>query len=126
MPPQTILLVDDDLLILQLGRELLEYLGFRVAIAGDAPQALELFQRLGRVDLVILDYHLPGLNGQGLLRELRSRDAGVQVLIASGYITPQEMAPLQETGVCGVINKPFRIRELQQRIQEVLAGAGEG
>ena len=45
-PPRTILLVDDDPLIRQLGRELLEHLGYRVETASDAAQALEIFQRL--------------------------------------------------------------------------------
>ncbi len=124
--PATILLVDDDPLIRDLGRELLEYLGFRVATAADAVQALETFQSLERVDLVILDYQLPGLNGFQLFQELKALDAGVRVLMASGYLSAREMARLQESGVQGIIDKPFRLAELRQRIQAALASSSGG
>ena len=121
--PQTILLVDDDSLVRQLGRELLERLGYRVATAADAPQALEVFPRLGKVDLVILDYHLPGINGHRLFQKLKGLDAGVRVLMASGFLCPREVARLRKGGVRGIIYKPFRLGALQQRIQTVLGKA---
>ncbi len=92
-PPRTILLVDDDPLILELGRELLEHLGYRVETASDAAQALEVFQRQG-ADLVILDYRLPGMDGYQLLQELRALDAGVRVLVATGHALPPGSDPL--------------------------------
>jgi two-component system cell cycle sensor histidine kinase/response regulator CckA len=125
MPLQTILLVDDDPLILELGRELLEHLGFRVATAGDATQALAVFQSLDRVDLAILDYHLAGEDGFQLFRALRALDAGVRVLIATGFLGKTEEARLKQGGVQAIIYKPFRLTELQQSIQAALA-AGSG
>lgn len=126
MPSQIILLVDDDPLIRQLGRELLEHLGFRVETAADAARALEVFQNLDRVDLVILDYHLPGADGQRLVRELRALDAGVRLLVVSGFLSPREAARLQAGGVQGIIYKPFRLKELQQGIRAALAQAAAG
>jgi two-component system cell cycle sensor histidine kinase/response regulator CckA len=126
LPPQTIMLVDDDPLIRQLGRELLEHLGFRVETAADAARALEVFQDLDRVDLVILDYHLPGSDGQRLVRDLRALDAGVRVLVVSGFLSPREAARLQAGGVQGIIYKPFRLKELQQGIRAALAQAAAG
>lgn len=123
--PQTVLLVDDDPLILELGRELLEHLGFRVATAGDVPQALALFQSSAGVDLAILDYHLVGGDGYQLLQQLRSLDAGVPVLIATGFLAKGEVARLKKGGVQGIIYKPFRLTELQQSIRAALA-AGPG
>jgi CheY-like chemotaxis protein len=123
MSSRTILLVDDDPLIRQLGGELLEHLGFRVATAGDAPQALEAFHRLEGADLVILDYQLPGMDGYQLFQELRGLDAEVRVLMASGFLCPQEVARLRKGGVRGIIYKPFRLGALQQRIQTVLGKA---
>jgi DNA-binding response OmpR family regulator len=122
-PPLTILLVDDDPLILRLGRELLETLGFRVETAGDAPRALAAFQRLERTDLVILDQQLPGMNGYQLFQELRARSAGVRVLMASGFISPQDQARFQESGGGGVICKPYRLAELERRIRALLGSA---
>jgi CheY-like chemotaxis protein len=116
-----ILLVDDDPLILELGRELLENLGFRVAVAGGAPQALAVFQRLPAVDLAILDYHLAGADGFQLLGELRTLDPGLRVLMASGFLAQSDEARLKQGGVQGIIYKPFRLAELQQSIQAALA-----
>lgn len=122
MSSKIILLVDDDPLILELGRELLESLGYRVATAAEAARALEVFQRQG-ADLVILDYRLPGLDGYQLLQRLRALDAGVRVLMATGFLSNRETARLQAGGVQGIIYKPFRLAELQRQIEAVLAEA---
>lgn len=118
-PPFTILLVDDDPVILELGRELLQHLGYRVETASDAAQALEVFQKQG-VDLLILDYRLPGMDGYQLFQELRALDAGVRVLVATGLLSPQEVTRLWEGGVRGIIYKPFRLAELQRQIEAAL------
>ena len=94
-----------------------------MATAADAPQALEVFHRLGRVDLVILDYHLPGMDGHQLFQKLKGLDAGVRVLMASGFLSIREAARLRQSGVQGIIYKPFRLVELQQRIQAVMGTA---
>ncbi|MFI5331852.1 MAG: response regulator [Desulfobaccales bacterium] len=118
-PPCSILLVDDDPLILELGQELLEHLEYRVETASDAAQALEVFQRQG-ADLVIMDYRLPGMDGYQLLQELRALDAGVRVLVATGLLSPQEVTRLWAGGVRGIIYKPFRLEELQRQLEAAL------
>ncbi len=118
-PPRTILLVDDDPLILELGRELLEHLGYRVETASDAAQALEVFQRQG-ADLVLLDYRLPGMDGYQLLQELRTLDAEVRVLVATGLLSDREATRLRAGGVRGIIYKPFRLAELQRQLEATL------
>lgn len=121
MPP-LILLVDDDPLIRSLGRELLEHLGYQVEVARDGEEALELFRRLEQVDLVILDYYLPGRNGLGVLQDLKALDSKVRVLVASGYFSSREMDLIKETGAKGFIYKPYRVGELENRIRLVLQG----
>lgn len=122
MAPVTILLVDDDPLIRSLGKELLERLGYRVAVAEDGAEALTVWRRLGGVDLVILDYNLSGQDGCQVLGQLRTLDPGVRVLMASGFFSFQDVARLKEEGARGLIYKPYRVAELQSRIQEVLSG----
>ncbi len=117
--PRTILLVDDDPLILEMGRELLEHLGFRVDTAAAASQALEIFLRQGP-DLVILDYRLSGTDGYQLFLELRAQAAGVRVLVATGFLSNRERARLQAGGVRGIIYKPFRLAELERQIEAAL------
>ena len=121
MPP-LILLVDDDALIRSLGKELLEHLGYQVEVARDGQEALELFRRLGGVDLVILDYYLPGRDGLQVLQDLRALDAEVRVLVASGFFPAEEVARIKEMGAAGFIYKPYRVAELEGRIRLVLQG----
>jgi two-component system cell cycle sensor histidine kinase/response regulator CckA len=123
--PPLILLVDDDPLIRGLGRELLEHLGYRVETAGDGYEALRKFQETDRVDLVVLDYYLPGKNGREVLREFKTLDKRARVLMASGFLSSQDMAGLKAEGALGLINKPFRLTDLQHRIKAVLRGRSE-
>jgi two-component system cell cycle sensor histidine kinase/response regulator CckA len=125
-PRVTILLVDDDPLIRSLGRELLEKLGYRVAAAGDAYEALEFYRRLGGADLVILDYYLPDRDGCHILQELKALDGEVRVLMASGFFPAREAARLRKEGALGFINKPYRVAELESRIEEALRGCRPG
>jgi two-component system, cell cycle sensor histidine kinase and response regulator CckA len=120
--PLTILLVDDDPLIRVLGQELLEHLGYRVETAGDGSEALEKFKNLGVVDLVLLDYYLPGLTGPQVIRGVKALDRQARVLVASGSFSVKDMADLKAEGAQGLIHKPYRLTELQRRIQAVLAG----
>jgi two-component system, cell cycle sensor histidine kinase and response regulator CckA len=118
----TILLVDDDPLIRGLGQELLEHLGYKVETAGDGCEALEKFQGMERVDLVLLDYFLPGQNGCEVLKEFKLLDKRTRVLVASGFLSSQDMASLKKEGASGMINKPYRLQDLQHRIKAVLGG----
>ena len=94
-PTPIILLVDDDPLIRVLGQELLEHLGYRVETAGDGSEALEKFQKMKRVDLVVLDYCLPGQNGCEVLEGIQDPGqagpgaGGVRFFIIPGYGQPQ-------------------------------------
>ncbi len=119
-PPLTILLVDDDPLIRVLGQELLEHLGYRVETAGDGSEALAKYRRMGRADLVVLDYYLPGTNGREVLREFKTLDKRARGLVASGFLSSQDMAGLKQAGALGLIIKPYRLEELQHRIKAVL------
>ena len=121
-PLTTILLVDDDPLIRVLGQELLEHLGYRVETAGDGSEALEKFQKMKRVDLVVLDYCLPGQNGYEVLKGFKILDKRARVLVASGFLSSQDLASLKKEGALGTINKPYRLTELQHRIKAVLGG----
>jgi CheY-like chemotaxis protein len=121
----TILLVDDDPLIRGLGRELLEHLGYRVETAGNGTEALKKYQTMGQVDLVLLDYFLPDKNGCQVLKDFKALDARARVLMASGFFSFQEAATLKDEGALGLIYKPYRLTDLERRIQAVLKGRSE-
>ena len=75
--------------------------------AQDGREALDHYRRLGKVDLVILDYYLPGRDGLHVLQDLRALDPGVRVLMASGFFSSQEVDRIKEMGAAGFIYKPY-------------------
>lgn len=119
-PAIQILLVDDDHHIRSLGRELLEKLGYGVETAENGEEVLEKFQQGRPPDLVILDYHLPGMSGLEVVQRLKTLYSGIEVLVASGFFSNREKEQLTAGGARGFLDKPFRLRELQLRIEEVL------
>jgi two-component system, OmpR family, phosphate regulon response regulator PhoB len=116
MPKPLILVVDDDAPILLLMRSLLREFGFEPVAAGSGEQALaEVKKRTP--DLILLDRHMPGMNGDEVLRALRSDDglSEVPVLILSGEpIDPDEIRRL---GATGHVLKPFDITSLVEQIR---------
>jgi two-component system, cell cycle sensor histidine kinase and response regulator CckA len=120
MPRIRILLVDDDPLIRSLARELLEKLGYEVETAGHGEEVLARFHQDPPPDLVILDYHLPGLSGLEVMRRLMTSHPGAKVLMASGFFSNQEMAELRAAGAAGFLYKPFRILAAKSLIEDTL------
>jgi len=119
---ETILLVDDEVIIRNLGRTILQRYGYRVLLAEDGQEAVELYRReKGHIDLVVLDLTMPRLSGREALRELLAIDPGVRVLFSSGYSAEQITETDKEKEcVLGFVNKPYRPQDLVQTIRTVL------
>jgi CheY-like chemotaxis protein len=111
-----ILVVDDDGPILLLMRNLLREFGFEPVAAGSGEQAIAEAQKR-RPDLILLDRNMPGMTGDDVVRELRSRDglSAVPILILSGEpIGPDEIARM---GATGAVLKPFDVPALVETIR---------
>ena len=92
----TVLLVDDEESVRNLGNRMLERLGFKVLIAVDGQQALETFRELhNEIVLVILDLTMPYMDGEETFRELRRIDQKVRVIMSSGYTESEITPPLR-------------------------------
>ncbi len=121
-PAASLLVVEDDPQISDLYQIILERAGYRVSLAGDGLEALELFraaQREGRsYDLVLMDLSLPRMDGLECLRHLTGIDQGIRVLISSGSpsVDFQDLAPW----VAGVVQKPVRMATLLAQIGQLL------
>jgi CheY-like chemotaxis protein len=117
---ETILLVDDEAMIRNLGRTILQRHGYEILLAEDGEQALEIYQQeRERIDLVILDLTMPKLSGWDTVRRLRELDPDVAVLFASGY-SAEHMTESEREGVLGFINKPYRPQELVSTVRAAL------
>lgn len=123
MAEGAILLVDDEPMIREVGGEMLSVLGFEVLMAASGQEAIERFQeQRDRIRLVILDMIMPEMSGERVFERLRAIDSGVRVLLSSGYSLEGQARAILERGCDGFIQKPFNLREISGKIQEVLAG----
>ncbi len=120
-----ILLVDDEQMILDVARELLEHLGYSVLTAGSGQAAIELATREHKnIDLVILDLIMPGKGGGETFDDLRVVAPGMKILLSSGYALEGEAAEILDRGCNGFIQKPFTLKDLSAKIRTVMNSGG--
>ena len=117
---ETILLADDEPLLRNLGRTILERHGYRVLVAADGQEAVDLYRRDPQaIDLAILDVSMPRLSGREACRLIAAARSDARMLLASGYAADTKSA-LGEPGVRGFIGKPYRPSELTQAVRAAL------
>ena len=120
---ETILFVDDEPMILEVGGEMLSELGYRVLAANGGQEALDIFASdHDRIDLVILDMIMPKLGGGETYDRLKAIDPDVRVILSSGYSIDGEASEILRKGCNGFIQKPFGLGQLSAKIREVVGG----
>lgn len=117
--PISLLVVDDDELVLESLAEYLQFAGYIVYTAGNGAEALELAVHHS-IDLVLSDLRMPGLDGYTLCQELY-RQHLIPALLMSGFYEDYDQQKDAAAGVCDFIRKPFLPHELEDRIHSVLA-----
>ncbi len=118
---ENILLVDDEQMILDIGRAMLMELGYHPLLARSGQEALEIYRReKEKIDLVILDMIMPVMGGGDTFDRLKTVNPGVKVLLASGYSLSGEASQILNRGCNGFIQKPFNLEELSRKIRHVL------
>ncbi|MCP3952628.1 MAG: response regulator [Desulfobacterales bacterium] len=117
----TILLVDDEAMIVDVGRQLLDRLGYTVLTAASGQEALSIYSReKNKIDLVILDMIMPGLGGGETFNRLYRINPGVRVILSSGYSVNGQATEILRRGCSGFIQKPFNLESLSQKVSAVL------
>jgi two-component system, cell cycle sensor histidine kinase and response regulator CckA len=118
---ESILFVDDEEGIVQIGKSLLENLGYRMITAGSGKEAIEIYLREGeRIDLVILDMIMPGMNGGETYDQLKEINPSIKVLLCSGYSLNGQAKAILDRGCSGFIQKPFSFAEISKRVRQIL------
>jgi len=117
---ETVLVVEDEPVVRSLVIDVLEDLGYRTLEAADGPEGLRILQSRRRIDLLITDVGLPGLNGRQLADAARERRRDLKVLFITGYAENATLAAgFLEPGM-QMITKPFAVDALAQRIRSII------
>lgn len=117
--PKTILMADDDETVLDIGRQMLERMGFNVLTAKDALEAINVYKtNKDDIDLVISDIIMPG-DGRQLLKEIRKINPDEKIIMTSGDISKK--ADILRFKVEGFIKKPYSFNNLSEIISKVLS-----
>jgi PAS domain S-box-containing protein len=118
---ETVLLVDDEDRIVDIGEKTLKFLGYKVLLARNGKEAVELYKKnQARIDIVILDMIMPEMGGGEVYDRLKEINPHVRVLLSSGYSIDGEASEILKRGCNGFVQKPFSMKELSQRIREIL------
>ncbi len=118
----TVLLVDDEEVVLEVGTKLLEKLGYVVLKVETGRKALETFKKdKDKIDIVILDMVMPDVGGGEAYDKMKEINPDVKVLLSSGYsIESVGTKQILDRGCDGFIQKPFTMGQLSQSIQQIM------
>jgi signal transduction histidine kinase/ActR/RegA family two-component response regulator len=120
-PGQSILVVDDEEPIRRLSKEILDASDYKVLLASDGAEALNIFERSHKsISLVLLDLVMPGMGGHDIFRRLKAIEPGVKVVITTGFSPEIGLQWIKEEGVKGFIQKPFRARDLLETVKAAI------
>ncbi|RLA91277.1 MAG: hypothetical protein DRG20_01880, partial [Deltaproteobacteria bacterium] len=117
----TILLIDDEEMIIEIGEEFLKILGYKVLVAKNGEEAIEIYKKnKDKIDMVILDMIMPVISGSETYDRLKNINPNIKVLLSSGYSINGQANEILKKGCSGFIQKPFTLEKLSQSINKIL------
>lgn len=118
---ETILVIDDELFVADLTKDILARFGYNVLVALEGKKAVEIYrQRFAEVAAVVLDLVMPGMDGREIFHALRQINPEVKIIISSGYTRDGEADDLMAGGAAGFVQKPYRLTEFMKVVGEVV------
>ena len=118
---ETILAVDDENIIIRTITESLGSLGYHVISASDGCEAVKLFvENKSKIDLIILDLMMPAMNGYEAFKEIKAMDPCSKIILCTGYVADDSVQEMLNSGVKGLLKKPYRIEDLSRAVRLVL------
>lgn len=118
---EQILFIDDEKFLLDVGKELLESLGYRVETRISAYDALEAFQvKPDKYDLIITDMTMPKMTGEELARKIKKIRPNIPVLMCTGFSTMIAPGDIEEMGITSILMKPLTINDLANTVRRIL------
>ncbi len=117
---ETILFVEDNDLMREIGLQILEDLGYQVLCASNGREALEIFNRTSDIDLIFTDIVMPEIGGASLLRSIRATGSQVKAVAVTGHVLAEDLDILKEAGVTSIIHKPYDVDILADEVRKAL------
>ena len=118
---RTVLLIDDEDMIVEVGKEILGILSYKVVTAGSGEKGIEVYQQnRDQIDIVILDMVMPSMGGTETYNRIKEINPDAKFLLSSGYSIDKEASEILNGGRNGFIQKPFSINQLSKKIEEIL------
>jgi DNA-binding NtrC family response regulator len=118
---ETVLLVDDEEEIINVGKNFLEKLGYKPMIARNGLEAVEIFKRYrDTISLVVLDLVMPKMNGKQAFVEIKNIQESAKILISTGYTIDDKIEGFLNQGCHGFIQKPFSLTEFARIVRKIL------
>jgi CheY-like chemotaxis protein len=118
---KTILLIDDEPMVTDVCEMMLKRLGHQVLAAHSGSEGIKIYEsHKTRIDLIISDFNMPGMNGQEVVDTLRMMDPAVSVLLSSGGLDAAAEEAALSSGFDGLLKKPYSMKTLSNKIAEIL------
>jgi PAS domain S-box-containing protein len=115
-----VLVIDDEIIVRETARAMLEAQGFKVLVESEGQAAVEVAARAGKIDVVLLDVDVPGKPSHDTYHALRSTLPDAAILLMSGYGESETLSKLLEQPATGFIEKPFSGKQLIERLRSLL------
>lgn len=118
---KTVLLADDETIVLEVSAEILNVLGYNVLIAESGTDALSVFESdKDKIDLVILDMIMPGMTTSEVVNAMQDIKPDVKIILVSGRKIDESTKQMMKNGYDGFIQKPFSISMLSETLRDIL------
>jgi len=122
----TILLIDDEKMIIEVGRELLQELGYTVIPVMGGQAAIDAFKKNhDKIDLIIMDMIMPGMSGSETFDHLKEINPEAKILLSSGYSIDGQASKILRRGCDGFLQKPFNMNQLAEKIRKIIVSPSE-
>jgi len=117
----TILVVDDEPMVLEMAHSALMQMGYEVLTARDGLEAVEIYRsKHSGIDLVVMDLTMPRMDGREAFEEMQKIQPGIRVILSSGFSEQESVPQILGKGLAGFLQKPYTIKDLRRMVQDSL------
>ena len=118
---KTILLIDDEEIVINISEMMLKRLGYNVLKAHSGYEGLQLFEKnKSKIDLIISDLEMPKMNGKEVMDKIREINPEIKVVLSSGALTDADEKNVMNKGFNGFIKKPYNLNTLYKKMAEII------